>query len=180
MYRCRCRCRSQSRKSKYTNVQINCWNVQMFGAGSPKAESKWSNGGRMRYIWSRQRIHLLQLAFACSFASIAGGGLPPGGWDLMSEIALTGWGWEWQISEVPYGISLSRLVSFHWPTQYLLHIKPTGHVPDYFTTISCLHSFIKKSSWRPFEPAWFRAFWVLRPRDPKYRDPDSRRNCIFQ
>ena len=34
--------------------QINCWNVQMFGAGSPKAESNWSNGGRRENIWSRQ------------------------------------------------------------------------------------------------------------------------------
>ena len=58
----------------------------MFGAGSPKAESNWSNG---EIFGLGSIIHLLQLALACTFASIAGR-VPD--CDLMSEIALTGLG----------------------------------------------------------------------------------------
>ena len=60
-------CRSRRRKYKSTMVQINCWNFQMFWAGSRKAESNWSVGWIFG-LW-RVRIHLLQLRRSFGFGS---------------------------------------------------------------------------------------------------------------
>ena len=125
-----------NRKSKYTNVQINCSNVQMFGAGSPKAESKWSDWGeKAEYLVSAAYSPFtvscwLQLSFNCWSPTW----LRFDVWDCIDRLGL-------RVAEIR-GAIWHQSPPFYWPLNICCLNQPTNYLTNYFTTISSLHSFL--------------------------------------